>query len=229
MLYADRFLVEAAPVTLPLPLRNRLAELILKALHDAGARAGLEALATLCADPKAFDSGRPLPEQFPADFFERGAGGLAVKSGFSVHGGELCERAGRAWRLVRGRPLDPPEALLTTALAATAVLFDARLYFEVHEQLEPYWMRAEGIDRESLQGLIQVAVGFHHLAGGNVKGARALLDEGWAKIAGRRLEGLDLDAFADEVARCLDRVVSLGADAPRLFDWTAAPRFPVRA
>ena len=58
------------------------------------------------------------------------------------------------------------------ALGQAALLFDGRLYFEVHELLEPYWLRAAGRERETLQGLIQVAVGFHHLSNGN-GGARA--------------------------------------------------------
>lgn len=214
-------------MTLPLPLRNRLADLILEAFHDPRAREGLEAMTTVCADPGAFGSGRALPEAFPSDLFERRAGALTIKSGFGPHQAELCERAGRAWGLLRGRPLDPRDAPLDTALAAAAALFDAGLYFEVHELLEPYWIRADGSAREALQGLIQVAVGLHHLAGGNVSGARALLHDGCAKLIGRRLEGVDLDGFAAEVRRCLARIASLGATAAALLDWTAVPRFPV--
>jgi hypothetical protein len=186
-------------VTLPLPLRNRLADLILDSLHDAGARKGLEALAAICADPRA------------------------------LVGRELGERAARAWRALGDRPLDPPDAPLPLALAAAADLFDAGLHFEVHEALEPYWMRAGGDDREALQGLIQAAVGFQHLANGNLGGARALLHDGCAKLLGRRLEGLDLEPFARGIGRCLNQLLGLGAEAPARFDWTAVPRFPRRA
>jgi len=216
-------------VTLPLPLRNRLAELILDAFHDPRAREGLEAMTTVCADSGAFEHGRALPEAFPSDLFERRAGALTIKSGFGPHQAELCERAGRAWRLLRGRPLDLRDAPLDAALDGAAALFDAGLYFEVHELLEPYWIRADGSAREALQGLIQVAVGFHHLTGGNVSGARALLHDGCAKLIGRRLEGADLDGFAAEARRCLERIAPLGAAAAALFDWTAVPRFPVAA
>ena len=41
-------------MTLPLPLRNRLADLILDALHDDRARRALQAVAAVCADPRAF-------------------------------------------------------------------------------------------------------------------------------------------------------------------------------
>ena len=79
------------------------------------------------------------------------------------HAAEVAERAGRARRALGDRSLDPRDASLPVALGQAAVLFGARLYFEVHERLEPYWLRARGADRQALQGLIQVAVGFHHL------------------------------------------------------------------
>ncbi|MGH7399760.1 MAG: DUF309 domain-containing protein, partial [Candidatus Rokuibacteriota bacterium] len=102
----------------------------------------------------------------------------------------------------------------------------AGLYFEVHEVLEPYWIRAEGADREALQGLIQVAVGFQHLANGNLEGARALLRDGATRLAGHRLGGRTLSRFAGEVARCLREISALGAEAGTRFDWSAVPRFP---
>ena len=125
--------------------------------------------------------------------------------------------------------MDAADASFGAALTATAALFDAGLYFETHEALEPHWMRAEGGDREALQGLIQVVVGFEHLANGKVQGARALLHDGCAKILGRRLEALDLEPFARGVERCLDLVLTLGARASERFDWTAVPRFPARS
>src|SRR5262249_59431356 len=95
------------------------------------------------------------------------------------------------------------------ALDAAAALFDAPLYFEVHELLEPFWRDAGGGEREALQGLIQIAVGYQHLANGNLAGARALLDEGCRRLEGRYLEGMDLDAFGRGVGRAGDRSVQL--------------------
>jgi len=216
-------------VTLPLPLRNRLAELILESLHDPEARRGLEAVATVCADPRALTHVGELPARVPRDFFEERAGGLQVKSGWKEYAAELRRRSGRAWRAIRDRPLDPADAPLGTILAAAALLFDAGLYYEVHELLEPPWMRAGGGAREALQGLIQIAVGFQHLANGNVAGARGLLADGCAKTLGRRLHGLDLDPFARAARGCFEQVASRGANAAREFDWAAVPRFPTRS
>jgi hypothetical protein len=213
---------------LPLPLRNCLAGLILDSLHDEGARRALEAVAAVCADPVALEGPGVLPEPFPREIFERRDGGWRLKSGFKVHESEFTERAERARRLLHLRPFDAEDPPLEVALVAAALLFHAHLYFEVHELLEPYWLRAEGGDREALQGLIQVAVGFQHLANGNVSGARALLHDGCGRILERTLAGVPLDPFGRALQRTLDRVLSLGEDAPRGFDWNEVPRFPVR-
>ena len=181
-------------MTLPLPLRNRVAELVLEAFHDDAAR---RALAALAAD----GSGAP-------------------------HAAEIAERAQRAGHLFAGRPLDPADAPLEMALGQAALLFDARLYFEVHELLEPYWLRAVGRERETLQGLIQVAVGFHHLCNGNGAGARALLHDGAAKLLGRQIKGIGVDAFARAVVSTLDDLIRLGVEATARFVWSSVPRFP---
>jgi uncharacterized protein len=183
-------------VTLPLPLRNRLAELVLESFHDHGARS---ALATLAADGSEEDP----------------------------HAAELAERAERACRLFAGRPLDLADAPLEMALRQAALLFDGRFYFEVHELLEPYWLRAAGRERETLQGLIQVAVGFHHLGNGNGAGARALLHDGAAKLLGRHIGGVAVDRFARAIISTLDEVIRLGVEAPGRFLWSSVPRFPV--
>lgn len=212
-------------MTLPLPLRNRLADLILDALHDHDARRGLEALAAVCADPQALGSAPP-PSGFPAELFDRRESGWRIKSGYQEHAAAFGERAGRAARALAERPLAPADPPLDVVLDEAAILFEARLYFEVHEVIEPSWMRADGAARQGLQGLIQVAVGFQHLANGNIDGAHALLHEGAAKLIGQRLDGRDLDGFARAVIRCEHEVVRLGPEAARRFDWGAVPRFP---
>jgi uncharacterized protein len=211
-------------VTLPLPLRNRLAELILESLYDPAAREGLEAVAAVCADPAGRARIADLPGSVPRGLFEERDGRLQVNSAWRPYAAELRERSGRAWRAIRGRPLDPAEAPLSTGLGAAAQLFDAGLYYEVHELLEPYWMGAAGEEREALQGLIQIAVGFQHLANGNLRGARALLHDGCARARERTLAGLDLDPFARGARACREAIVCPGAT----FDWATVPRFPAQ-
>ena len=121
-------------------------------------------------------------------------------------------------RAPRPRPGSSTTSSRSDVLDAAATLFDAHLYFEVHELLEPSWRDAQGSDREALQGLIQVAVGYQHLANGNFAGARALLEEGRGRLRGRKLDGIDLEAFGQAVASSLDQLLR--------FDWRAVPAFP---
>jgi len=182
---------------LPLAVRNRLASTILSALGDERARRQLRALA---AD-----------EATVRDWLAPDEGDWAPV---------VCERARRAAGALADRPALAPEADLDQALQAAGVLFDAGLHFEVHEVLEPHWATAHGDTREALQGLIQIAVGYQHLANGNVRGARSLLVEGSARLHARRLAGVELDAFARAAAEAAERVA---AAAPLAM--VAFPRF----
>lgn len=180
--------------TAPLRVRDRLAEIILQALEKPEARRELLALGDVDAPaPEWLEPGdrdcRPLIRQRA----QRAAAALAVRPA-----ARLRSRA--------------------DVMDAAAALFDAHLYFEVHELLEPSWRDAEGGEREALQGLIQIAVGYQHLANGNLGGARALLDEGRRRLDGRALDGLDLAPFGRAVARSAEQLSR--------FDWRAVPLFP---
>jgi hypothetical protein len=189
--------------TLPLRARNRLSETILAALHDASARRSLGELARGTVSPE--------------DWLEPGQRG---------QGPLLARRAGQAAEALRDVPLGGGEPPLDVALGHAAVLFDAGLGFEVHELLEPFWTRAAGPEREALQGLIQIAVGYQHLANGNLDGARALLEEGSARLVGQRLAGLDLEAFARAVRDSVVRLPTLTADEVPPFPRAAARATP---
>jgi hypothetical protein len=128
----------------------------------------------------------------------------------------LATRAQRASEALAGAPLSAP-ADLPIALAAAARLFDAGLFFEVHELLEPHWMNARDASRDALQGVIQIAVGWQHLANGNLAGARSLLADGAARLHGGVLADVDFDAFARAALAAADRVPDAVAPAfPRV-------------
>jgi len=169
--------------TLPLRVRNRLASTIVAALGDEHARCELRALAA--DDTTARDWLAPDEGQWMA---------------------ALRERARRAAGALADRPALRPDADLGQTLQAAGLLFDAGLHFEVHEVLEPHWMAAAGDTREALQGLIQIAVGFQHLANGNRAGARSLLVEGSGRLHQRRLAGVELDPFARAAVVAAERV-----------------------
>jgi predicted metal-dependent hydrolase len=173
--------------TLPLPLRNRLAEVVIAAVEDDRARRTLSEVAE-------------RPERWLGADETQWAPLLAARA----------RRASEA--LADAPPLrrDDVEA----ALAAARRLFDAGLFFEVHEVLEPLWAAASGETRDTLQGVIQAAVGWQHLANGNVAGARALLTDGAARLHRRSLAGVDFDAFARAAAEAAARL-PVTVDPPR--------------
>jgi uncharacterized protein len=61
-------------------------------------------------------------------------------------------------------------------------LFNARKFFEAHEAWEELWLVEVEPEKTFLQGLIQVAAGFHHHGRGNRRGTESLLAAGLAKL-----------------------------------------------
>jgi uncharacterized protein len=60
--------------------------------------------------------------------------------------------------------------------------FNAGRYFEAHEVWEDMWRLARGPLRLFYQGLVQAAVGLHHLGQGNLNGAAAQLRKSLSKL-----------------------------------------------
>lgn len=83
--------------------------------------------------------------------------------------------------------------------------WDAGLFFEVHEILEPEWMNERGPDRGPLQGLIMAAAGLHHLCDGNRAGAVGLFREGARRI---REAGPGFPVAVEPLAEALDELAA---------------------
>lgn len=60
--------------------------------------------------------------------------------------------------------------------------FNAGRYFEAHEAWEDLWRQTQGPLRLFYQGLVQAAVGLHHLAHGNPNGARTQITKSLSKL-----------------------------------------------
>ncbi len=95
------------------------------------------------------------------------------------------------------------------ALARGQALFNAHQFWDAHEEWEVAWRVERGDVRRMLQGLIQVAAGWHHVfVTGRTAGALKLLAMGLEKletipdVAG----GLDLGAFRRGSTVALDAV-----------------------
>ncbi|MBY0404526.1 MAG: DUF309 domain-containing protein, partial [Cyanobacteria bacterium] len=76
--------------------------------------------------------------------------------------------------------IPPPPALFMEGVA----LFNQEEFFECHEVLEDLWRPLPpGGERELVQGILQVGVGFYHLQKGNERGAKNVLGMGLTRLA----------------------------------------------
>jgi uncharacterized protein len=101
--------------------------------------------------------------------------------------------------------------------------FNAGQHFEAHEAWEQAWLVEKGDTRALLQGLIQIAAGFHKAGEGNASGCAWLLAAGLEKlenVAGR----YGVSDFAREVARSHTRALRWkGGDAPNVGPFPVLP------
>jgi predicted metal-dependent hydrolase len=111
------------------------------------------------------------------------------------------------------------------ALSKAALLFNHHLFFEVHEVLETQWREEHDPARLFLQGLIQIAVAFHHLERRNFRGAVALLHDGLEKIMPARpaFLGVELQAFVAQLIACHQELQRLGPEHCDQFQSTRIP------
>ena len=94
--------------------------------------------------------------------------------------------------------------MLVNELQNGVVLFNAGRFFDAHEVLEDVWREAprQSPLRRHLQGMVQLAVAFHHQSKGNQVGARSVLERAMRNISGAdsSFPDLDLDRLRAELA-----------------------------
>lgn len=88
------------------------------------------------------------------------------------------------------------------ALADGLVCYERAKYFEAHEHWESVWLRAEGIEKTLLHGVIQIAIALCHHQRGNRKGAIALFAKAQKNLAQcpEGYGGIAVARLRDEVA-----------------------------
>ena len=76
-------------------------------------------------------------------------------------------------------------------------------FYDAHEVLEDAWRGAPEPERRFLQGLIQVAVAFHHHSRGNRIGFRSLLERAIRNLSSYPAQhaGLDLAALLENLTQ----------------------------
>jgi len=99
-------------------------------------------------------------------------------------------------------------------------LIRKRSFFEAHEELEDEWREAPTPERDFLQGLVHVAVAWHHAARGNRPGCERQLEKAARRLATYRPShrGVDGERVLDDLARAHEVVASgsLSLPTPRV-------------
>ena len=95
---------------------------------------------------------------------------------------------------------------VSTAYRRGITLFNEAHFFEAHEVLEDVWRTAPPERKKFLQGLIQVAVAFHHHSTGNRVGMRSLLERSMKNLAEcpESFGGLQLAVLLESLAQWRD-------------------------
>jgi threonine dehydratase len=108
-------------------------------------------------------------------------------------------------------------------------LFNEGHFFEAHEALEDVWRAAPPDEKKFLQGLVQLAVAFHHHSTGNHVGMRSVMARGIRNIReGNRLPSIDLDSLLASLNRWQEALDKGGMpDLPRMEMFASGNRIPV--
>lgn len=226
--------------------RNLLAEMMLEALDDQIAAQTVHCLAAYChainKTPPALAVDRFLQavreEEREAVLAKlqtnpllswdlRGrAGRVMLSLSFSVEWATVADRLVRFSAALSDWSTTEGEAALPNALGKGILLFKHHLFFEVHEVLEAQWSRETGDAKQFLQGIIQIAVAFHHLENQNLRGALSLLHDGIEKIAPYRpaFLGVELAEFLRSLEECRTELRQLKEEDLARFDKEKIPR-----
>ena len=95
-------------------------------------------------------------------------------------------------------------------------LIRAGEYFEAHEELEDEWRDAPAAERDFLQGLVHVAVAWHHAARGNRPGCERQLEKAARRLGAYRPthRGVDVESVLSGVEQAQAIVASGSLSLP---------------
>lgn len=103
--------------------------------------------------------------------------------------------------------------------------FNSLDFYACHDTLEAIWLSSSEPDQKFYQGVLQIAVGCHHLGNNNWRGAAILLGEGIKRISEYQptYEEIDVDRLLADSSQLLqtvqqtdpDRVTELAARLDR--------------
>jgi uncharacterized protein len=163
--------------------------------------------ARLLRNTLAHALGAALASRSPAPFRQRGRE-LLARIDNSVHQAFVRDRLTRYERAFTEIMDLGPVGAWEQAL----VLWNHRLFFEVHEVLEGIWMPAGGPRRQALQAMIRAAGAYVHLEEGHTQSARSMAAKAAASL---RAHGHELPPFSG-LERLLPALDRLDAEPPML-------------
>jgi hypothetical protein len=90
-------------------------------------------------------------------------------------------------------------------------------YFEAHEELENEWREAPAAERDFLQGLVHVAVAWHHAGRGNRPGCERQLEKAARRLSPYlpRHRGVDVATVLEGVEQARTLVASGSLSLPK--------------
>ena len=92
-------------------------------------------------------------------------------------------------------------------------LFNQKEWYLAHDVFEEIWHNINGLERITIQAILQIAVAEVHLGNGNISGAVILYGEGFGRLSNKNLPnlGIDINQFSIDVERRF-RVLQIGGN-----------------
>ncbi len=109
-------------------------------------------------------------------------------------------------------------------------LFNSARFFDAHEALEDAWREAPRHSRlrQHLQGIVQLAVAFHHQSTGNYTGARSVLERALRNLDGAEesFPELDLKSLRTSLKPWREYLAEIRTSAPSSAHQADGPALP---
>ena len=92
-------------------------------------------------------------------------------------------------------------------------LFNRKEWYLAHDIFEEIWHNIYGLERVTVQAILQIAVAEVHLENGNISGAVILYGEGFGRLKNDRLPnlGVDIEKFSIDVEKRF-KILQLGGN-----------------
>ncbi len=92
-------------------------------------------------------------------------------------------------------------------------LFNQEEWYLAHDIFEEIWHTTIGLERITIQAILQIAVAEVHLDNGNISGAKILYGEGFGRLSDKNLPdlGIDISQFSIDVEKRF-RILQIGGN-----------------